>query len=148
LQGKSPLAFWTNSKKFQFVRYGFETVFGGDELLNFFRETFFNLDDVRTFCADQMMVMAVVTFTDQFKPRRAIAEIKSFHHAHFFEQVHGTINRRKVAFAFGHFGENFPVREWMRMRAQNFQNGRARAGDFVRLPAQTVFERGHFLPLV
>jgi hypothetical protein len=36
----------------------------------------------------------------------------------------------------------------MRMLPQNFQDCRARAGDFARLPAQTAFQRGHLLPLV
>jgi len=33
-------------------------------------------------------VMTVVIFTDKFKPRRAIAEIKPLHHAHFLEKMH------------------------------------------------------------
>ena len=45
---KSPLAFRTDSKKFQLVGHGLEAVFGGDPLLNFLRETFFNLHDFRT----------------------------------------------------------------------------------------------------
>ena len=64
-----------------------------------------------------MMVMPVIIFTDEFESRRAVAEIKPLHHAHFFEQVHGTINRRKVALASWERGENFPVRQRMRMFA-------------------------------
>jgi hypothetical protein len=126
-------------------------IFCRDSFFNFFGKAFFNFHDFRTFCANKMMVMAVVIFADEFKARRAIAKIKPFHHSHFFKQVHQAINRRQIAFAFlgfPHFGKNFPVRQRMRMRAQNFQNGRARAGDFSRLTAQTVFERGHFLPPV
>jgi len=127
---------------------GFEAVFGGDALLDFFRKTFFNLHDFGTVGANQMMVMAVVIFTDKFKPRRAIAKVKPLHHAHFFEKVHGTVNRREIATAFGHLGKNFLVRQRMRMRSQNFQDRRARAGDFSRLPAQLIFQRGQFLSLV
>ena len=94
-----------------------------------------------------MMVMAVIAFADEFEPRRAVAKIKPLHHAHFFKQVHRAVNRRQIAPAFGHRGKNFPVRQRMRMVPQNFQNRRARAGDFARLAAQTVFQRGHFLPL-
>jgi hypothetical protein len=36
----------------------------------------------------------------------------------------------------------------MRVAPQNFQNGRARAGDFAGLSPQPAFQRGHFLPLV
>ena len=34
------------------------------------------------------------------------------------------------------------------MAPQDFQDGRARAGDFARLAAQAAGQRGHFLPLV
>jgi hypothetical protein len=147
-QEKSPLALRADSKKFKLVRHGFEFVFGGDLPLNFFRKAFFNLNDLGTIRADQMMVMAIVIFTDKFKSRRTIAKIKPLHHAHFFEQVHGTVNRRQIATVLWHFGKNFLVSQRMRMLPQNFQNRRARAGDFPRLPAQLACQRGHFLPLV
>ena len=91
--------------------------------------------------------MAVVVFANEFESRGAVAEIKSLHHAHFFQQVHGTIDGRQVALALRHLGKNLPVRERMRMTPQNFKNGRARAGDFARLQAQPACQRGHFLPL-
>jgi hypothetical protein len=93
------------------------------------------------------MVMAVVVFTDEFKARGAVAEIKPLHHAHFLQQVHRAVDGRQVTPASGRFGKNFPVGERMRVTPQNFQNGRARAGDFARLPPQPAFQRGHFLPL-
>ena len=114
---------------------------------DFFGETIINLDDLRTFCANQMMVMAIVALANQFKPRRAVAEIKPLHHVHFLEKVHRTINRRQIAPARRHFGKNFTIRERMRMSAENFKNRRARAGELARLPAQPVFQRGHFLAL-
>ena len=77
-----------------------------------------------------MMMMAVIAFANQFKPRRPVAEIKSLHHPHRFQQVHGAVNRRQIALAGGQGGKNLLVRERMRMLPENFQNGRARTGDF------------------
>src|ERR1700722_17078798 len=102
-QEKSPLSLRADSKKFQLVCHGFEFVFGGDALLNFFWKTFFNLDDFGTIRANEMMVMAVIVFTDEFKSCCAVAEIKPLHDAHFFEQMHRAVNCREVTLAFGHF---------------------------------------------
>jgi hypothetical protein len=95
-----------------------------------------------------MMVMAVIAFADQFKPRCSVAEVKPLHHFHLFQQVHGTVNRRQIALAPGHGGKNFPVCERMRVLSQNFQDRRARAGDLARFLAQTPRQRGQFLSLV
>jgi hypothetical protein len=94
------------------------------------------------------MVMTVVAFADQFKSRRAVAEVKSLHHSQIFEQMHGAVNRRQIALAPGQGIEDFFVGKRMRMLPQNFQNCRARAGDLSRLPAQAARQSGHFLPLV
>jgi hypothetical protein len=142
------LAFRADAEKFQFVTDGLELVFGGNAPLNFRRKAFVNLDDFRTLRAYQMVVMAVVALTDQLEPRCAVAEIKPLDHAHFFEQVHGPVNRRQITQAPGQPGKNLTAGERMRVRAQNIQDRLARAGDFVRLSAQTTGERGQFLPLV
>src|ERR1700685_3207316 len=119
---KSSLAIRADPKKFQLVRHGFEFIFRRNPVLDFLRKTFFNLDYFGTIRANQMMMMAVVVFADEFKPRCAVTEIKSFHHGHFFEQMHGTINRRQIAITFWKRRKNFLVRQWMRMCAQNLQN--------------------------
>ncbi len=142
------LAFRADAEKFQFVADGLELVFGGNALFNFRRKAFVNLDNSRTFRANQMMVMAVVALANQFKPRRTVAEIKPLDHVHCFEQVHDPINRRQITKALGQCGKNLPAGERMRMRAQNIEDGLARAGDFARLPAQAAGERGQFLSLV
>jgi hypothetical protein len=127
---------------------GFEAVSGGDSFLNYVREAFVNLDDFRALRADQMVVMAVVVFADEFEPRGAIAKIKPLHDADFLQQVHRAINGRQVTLASGHFGKNLPVCERMRMAPQNFQNGRARAGDFARPVTQPACQDGHLLPFL
>ena len=138
------LAFGTNPKKFQFVSDSFKTVFGGDLLLNLAGKTFVNLHDFGALRANEMMMMAVVVFADQFKTACAISEIEPFHHAHFFEQFHGTVNGRKIAAFSGllHFPKNFAIGERMGMTAQDLQDRGAWSGHFVRLPAQTTFQVG------
>lgn len=91
--------------------------------------------------------MPVVILTYQFKTARAIAKVKALDHAHFFQHVHGAIDGGEVALfpALLHFQKNFPVRKGMKMFAEYFQDGRARAGDFARLAAQTVFQQGQIL---
>jgi hypothetical protein len=142
------LALRANAEKFKFVGYTFEAVRGGNARLNLARKTFLDFDHFRAACANQMMVMAVIAFTDQFKPRRAVAEVKPLHHPHLFEQMHGAVNRRQIALAPGQGGEDFLVRERMRVLSKNFQDCRARAGDLPRLPAQTTRQRRQFLPPV
>jgi hypothetical protein len=95
-----------------------------------------------------MMMMAVVVFINQFETRRTGAEVKAFDHAHFLQKVHGTINSGQIALALGKGVQDFAVGERMRMATQDFQDGRARAGDFARLAAQPAGQRGHFLPLM
>jgi len=86
-------------------------------------------------------MVTVIVLAHQFETARAVTEIKSLHHAHFFEQVHGAIDGGKVAMspALLHFGENFLVCQRMGMPAQDFQDGSARPGNFARLAAQTAF---------
>jgi hypothetical protein len=145
---KSPLAIRADSKKFQPVGHGFEAVCSGDARFDFARKTFVNFNHFRAARADQMMVMPVIAFADEFESRRAVAKVKPFHHAHFLKQVHCAVNGRQIALAFGYGGENFPVRQRMGVSAQNFQDRLARTGNFVRLPAQTTRQCGQFLPLV
>jgi hypothetical protein len=92
------------------------------------------------------MVMTVVIFTHQFKPSRAVAEIKPLHHAHFLQQVHRPVNRGQIAPASGQGREYFLVGERMRMPPQNPQNRLARTGDFAGVSPQTTGQRGQFLP--
>ena len=142
------LALRADAEKFQFMTDGLEFVLDGNALLNFRRKAFVNLNDPRAFRANQMMVMAVVALAHQFKPRCAVAEIKPPDHIHFFEQVHGPVNGRQITKAPGQCGKYLPAGERMRMRAQNFENGLTRAGDFARLLTQATREHGQFLPFV
>lgn len=142
------LALRANAEKFKFVSHAFKTIRGGNARLNLAREAFLDFDHSRTARANQMMVMAVIAFADQFKSRRAVAKVKPLHHPHLLQQVHRTVNRRQIALPLGHGGKNILVCERMRVLSKNFQNCRAWAGDLSRLLAQTTRQHGHFLPLV
>jgi len=141
------LALRANAEKFKFVGHAFKAVRRGNARLNLAGEAFLDFDHSRTARANQMMVMAVIAFADQFKSRRAVAEVKPLHHPQLLEQMHGTVNRRQIALTPGQGGKNVPVRERMRMSPENLQNCRARAGDLSRLLAQTTRQHRHFLPL-
>jgi len=135
------LASRADAEEFQFVADGLEFIFGGNTPLDFRRKTFVYLNDPRAFCADQMMVMAIVALGDQFKSRRPVTEIEPLDHAHRLEQVHGPVNRRQITQTPRQSGENFPAGERMRVRAQEIEDGLARAGNFARLPPQTPGQR-------
>jgi hypothetical protein len=120
---------------------------GGDARFDSARKTLVDFNYFRAACADQMMVMAVVAVANKLESRRAIAEIKPLHHAHFLKQMHRAINRGQIAPVFWHGVKNFPVCQRMRMSPENFQNRLARTRDLARLPAQTTRQRGQFLPL-
>jgi hypothetical protein len=144
----SLLALRAKAEEFKFVGHAFEAVRGGNARLNLAGKTFLDFDHFRAARANQMMVMAVIAFADQFKPRCAVAEVKPLHHSHLFQQVHGAVNCRQIALAPGHGGKNFQVCERMRVLSQNFQDRRARASNLSRLLAQTARQRRQFLPLV
>lgn len=137
-----PLAARADAEEFQLVRHGFEAVCRGDAPFNFLRETFLDFHDVRALRANEVMMVAVVAFSDEFEARGAVAEIKPFHHAHFLEQVHRAINRRQIAFVLGQRVENLAIGQWMMMSPQDFQNRLARTGQFARISAQPACQRG------
>jgi len=143
----SPLAARAGAKEFKLVRHSGKIMGCSQAQFNLAQEAFLDFHDRRAARANQMMVMAVVTLADQFKPRRAVPEIEPPDNIHFFEQVQRAINCCQIALALGRDGENFLARQWMRMFAQNFQNRLAWTGDFARLTAQSSGQRGHFLPL-
>jgi hypothetical protein len=123
-----------------------ETVRGGEARFNFPQEAFLDFHHRGAARAYEMMVMAVVTLANQFKPRRAVAKINPFDHVHPFEQMHRAVNRRQIALLAGDGGKDFPAGQRMRLLAQNFENDLARTGDLPRVAAQPAGECGHFLP--
>src|SRR5438034_11629618 len=68
------------SKKFELVCDGLETVAFGNALFKRLGETFLDLDHVRAARAHEMMVMAVVAFGEQLEARDTVAEFEPLHH--------------------------------------------------------------------
>jgi len=143
---RPPPAAGTNPEKLQFMGDGGKTVGGGQARFHFPQKTFFDFHHGGAPQAYQVMVMAVVAFMHQLKPRRAIAKIKPFDQVHLFEEVHGAIDRGQIAPLVTEGGEDFLAGDGMRLAAQNFQNGVALPGDFPRVLPQPAGQRGHFLP--
>ena len=78
------LAVGTDAEEFQPVRHGAKAVLPRDAPLYFRRKTFPDLHHLRALRADQMVVMAFVSFVNEFKPRGTVAEIKTLYHSQFF----------------------------------------------------------------
>jgi len=74
-----------------------ETVAPGQCGLEFGGKALFNLDDEGTSGADQVMVVAILPFRNQFKTGCPIPEVEPAYEAHFLEGVEVSINGSKVA---------------------------------------------------
>jgi hypothetical protein len=132
------LARGADAKKLQLMGHVFEPVFGGYALIQFVLETLFELDDLRTPRANQMVVVRARPLGDKFKPGDAVAEIKLLYHAHVFQQMHGPINGCQITMPGRQSGKDFFVRQWVRTFAEEVEDGLAWPGDFAGLSAQTV----------
>ena len=114
-----------HTEKLQFVRDRFKAVTPGDPIFERSEQAFFDFTHIRAPGADEMMVMAVVTFRDQLKARYAISKIESLHDIHFLEQMHRAIDRRQITSLIRKGCQDFFVRKRMSVFAQNTQNGSA-----------------------
>jgi hypothetical protein len=111
-EASQSLAVGADAEEFEAVGDAFETGGGGDALFDLGREAVGDFDDFGAGTADEV-VMMVVVIGDEFEARGAVAEIEAMDHAHFFKEMHGTINRGEIAFALGKGGEDFFARDRM-----------------------------------
>ena len=93
-----------------------------------------------------MVVMAVVARGQQFEPGHAVAKIKPFDDTHCLQQVHGSVNRRQIAFPFRQSRKNLLVGQWMAVAAQDFKNDSARFRELAGVSAQPVGQIRQRLP--
>lgn len=107
-----------------------------EPLLELRRKTLVNLDDQRTARADEVMVVAVLSFGHEFEPSRAVSEIKSPHQPHSFERVEVAIDRRQIASLLPQRLVNLLVGHRMLMLAQHFEDGLPRARNLARVLTQ------------
>ena len=75
----------TDAEEFQLVSDCLKAVAGRDPLLEFAHRAFIDFDHFRAAGADQVMMMAVIAFLEQFETSRTVAEIKFLHHSHLLE---------------------------------------------------------------
>src|SRR5262245_46703503 len=129
---------WTHSKKLKVMGHGLEAVAAGDALLEFRRKAILDLDDLGTFHAHQVVMMAVVAFLEQLEARTATAEVEALHHAHLFQKVHGPVHGGQIAVARVQLVKDLPDAERVRVASQNPENGLARPGDFARFAAEAL----------
>ena len=98
------------------MRNGFESVHSRNPGLDFRGKTFLNFDNPGTPCANEVVVVPVITLLHQFKPGGAVTKIKPLHHPQFLQHLHRTINGGQIATIGGHLVENLTVGQGMRMR--------------------------------
>ena len=90
-----------------------------------------------------MMVPVIIT-TEQFIARRAIAEIKAFHHPHGFQQVKRAVDGRQIAMV-TEFLVDFARAGWMFLAPQQVQDELARSCDASIVLTESVREFGEIL---
>src|SRR4051794_19889178 len=91
------LARRADPEEFEFVADAFKPVASGDFILQFFGEALFDFDDHCAFRADQVMMMVVTLFANQFISGAAIAKMVAGNETHALEQMDRTINCGQIA---------------------------------------------------
>jgi len=114
-------------------------------LLQLGRKTLIHLDDHFAPGTDQMMVMTIIPFHDQFKSGRAIAKIKPTHQTHVLQGVQVSVHRRQIAALLAQGGMDFPVAHRVLMTAQDLQDGLPRTSDLARVPFEPGGQLGERL---
>ena len=93
------LARRANAEEFELVCHGLESALGSYFLLELSGKALVNFNHFRATRANQVMMMAIIAFPQQFEPGNPIAEVETFHHFHGFEHPHRTVNSRQIAIA-------------------------------------------------
>ena len=91
-----------------------------------------------------MMMVSVIITAEQFIARRAIAEIKAFHHPHGFQQVKRAVDGRQIAKII-EFLVDFARADWMFLVPQQVQDELARFCDASMIPTEAGCEFGKIL---
>lgn len=122
------LAGGANPKKFKFMGDGLEPVAGSDALLEVGGEAIFNFHDLGATGANEVVVMVVAAFGNQFEAGGAIAKIETLNQAHFLEEMHRAVNGGEVAASFRHFFLQLADGDWVGLCAEEIENRTAGGG--------------------
>jgi hypothetical protein len=112
------------------VGYASKAVSSRNSFLQFPSEALVNFDDLRTAGADEVMVVALTPFPDQFVSGHAIAKVNATHHLCPLKHPHGAIDGCEIAVPSGQRGENVPAGHGPTALPQHIKNGLTRAGEF------------------
>jgi len=107
------------AEKLELVRHRLEAALTRNFLFELATEAFVNLDNFRALRADQVVVMPIVAFPQQFESGDAVTQVKPLYDSHFLQQVHRAVNRGQVAISGGQRCMDLFDRERMRVFAQN-----------------------------
>jgi hypothetical protein len=118
-----------------------ETVPPADFLLKIVHQAFLELYDPGAALADQVMVMTVVSFSQELKAGHAVAEFVALNHAHAFEEVKGAINGGQIA-AIGERLVNVAYSQGVVFLAEQVQDGLARTGELAGATPETAGQLG------
>jgi hypothetical protein len=88
----------TDTEEFESMCHGFVAVAPGNSRLLILRKTLLNFHYLGATRANQVMMMTIVAFLEQFMAGNAIAKVKSLHDADFFQQTHAAVDRGEIAF--------------------------------------------------
>ena len=116
----------------------FKAVSRCDFILKRLRKALIDFDDLGALGANEVMMVPIVAFSQQFEARPAVAKMKPFHHPHFFQEMHRAIDGGQITFSFGQGLEYFPDAQGMGVAPEDFQNRLARASHFARLPPEPL----------
>ena len=123
------MALRAQPEKIEPMGHRFESARLGDSLLHFLHEAFVQLDSLLAPGAHQMVVMSIVTLSQQLKAGTSRPEFHTFHHSHLLQQLHRSIDGHEIAVDRSDEGVNILNPEGTRIVAHRLQNRLSRPGD-------------------
>lgn len=108
------------------------------------RKTITDFNNHPALLAYKMMMVPVIVATKQFIARRAVAEIKAFHHPHGFQQVKRAVDGRQIA-KVTEFLVDFARAGRMFLAPQQVQDELARSCDASMVASEASCEFGKIL---
>ena len=124
------LAFRAQPEELELVCDSAKPMATPDLLLQFVNQAFLKLHHPGAALANQVMVMAIVSFRQELKTSHAVAEFVTLNHAHALQEVQGTVNRGKIT-AIRQGRMDIPHGQRVILLAEQIQNGLARAGQLA-----------------
>lgn len=116
------LAGGANPEELQPMRYRFKAVARGNPGLQFQDGALFDFDDLGTARANQVVVVAIISFAQQFVSGGTVPEVEPLHQVQFLEQRDGSVYGHEIGVPFGQGGMNVLDGERMLSAAEHLEN--------------------------